>query len=154
MSFEDAVQATDELRGAYRPGLQALDRAARNAIEVNDTRRLEGSVDIDTTLRPLYPQDPRWDYVVSAGSGDGASRLYWIEYHEANGDTAKDIARKAQWVKRWARNAGRPIWEFGGRRMDLRWIASGRIRLLSGSRQARILAKEGVRLPVKRLELE
>jgi hypothetical protein len=154
MSFEDAVHATTEIRGAYRPGLQALQAAARKAIQANDTRRLEGSVDIDTTLRPIYPQDPRWDYVVSVQDDAGAPRLYWIEYHEANGETAKDVASKARWVKQWARTAGRPVWEFGGRKMDLRWIASGRVRLPKKSRQVRLLAQEGVHPPVRRLKVE
>jgi hypothetical protein len=154
MSFEDAVEATAEIRGACRPGLQALQAAARKAIQANDTRRLEGSVDIDTTLRPIYPHDPRWDYVVSVQDDAGAPRLYWIEYHEANGETAKDVASKARWVKQWARTAGRPVWEFGGRKMDLRWIASGRVRLPKKSRQVRLLAQEGVHPPVRRLKVE
>ena len=133
MSFEDAVKATAEIRGAYRPGLQALHPAARKAIEASDTRRLEGSVDIDTTLRRIYPQDPRWDYVVSVQHGGGESRLYWIEYHEANGETAKDVASKARWVKRWADNPGRPLREFDPRKMELSSVCLRRALAVSGS---------------------
>jgi hypothetical protein len=154
MSFRRAVEATAEISGAYRSGLQALSTSAKSAIRAANTRLLDGSVDLDEALRPMYPQQPRWDYVVAfRRANHDPKKLAWVEYHHANADTAAEVARKAVWIRDWAASHGRPLLEYSDGGMDLRWIASGRIGFGKQSRQARILAKSGVHFPVRNLDL-
>ena len=153
-TFRAAVEAVEEIREGYQPGLQALAATVRKTVDVNNTRAIKGSVDLDATLRERYPQEPRWDYVVSIGKEPKHGRLVWIEYHDANGTTADEVVKKARWLKSWVKAHGRPLLDYGGTRMDMRWIASGRVGFRPGSRQARLLAQEQVRFPVSRLKLE
>ena len=54
-AFQTAVESVHDLVSAYRKGLKALDNAAASCMVVNNSRLVDGSVDIDTTLKRKYP---------------------------------------------------------------------------------------------------
>ena len=63
-NFQKAVEGTPDISTGYRSGLQALKRIERSSVVATDTRRLDGSLDIDTAVQEKYPNDNRWDYVI------------------------------------------------------------------------------------------
>lgn len=63
-AFRKAVENTPEVCGGYRAGLQALKEGESQLIAVNNTRLLEGSVDIDACTLKNHPNEARWDYAI------------------------------------------------------------------------------------------
>lgn len=63
--FQKAVLATPEVSSGYCNGLQAM-KGNSSMLKVSDTRKLQGSVDIDDCTKSLYPHDARWDYAISS----------------------------------------------------------------------------------------
>lgn len=63
--FKEAVESTEEVKDGYCQGLQALKKSDRTKISCNDTTKLDGSLDIDTNVKALYPHSDRWDYAIS-----------------------------------------------------------------------------------------
>jgi hypothetical protein len=64
VKFKKAVEETPDIKAAFCSGLQALRRSDRQHVSAQDTNRLAGSVDIDTTVKDQYPNDSRWDYAI------------------------------------------------------------------------------------------
>ena len=77
MGFKEAIFATPLLKNAYKNGLQALGNYS-NKVRPSDTKKCEGSVDIDAAVKGIYPNDSRWDYAIGY---DGTT--YFIEVHSA-----------------------------------------------------------------------
>jgi hypothetical protein len=83
MTFKEAVEATPHLGAvAFHNGIRALAPADRDRIECARTRNLSGSVNIDSTLRPHFPNTRRWDYAI--GYRRGTDTVLWIEVHPAS----------------------------------------------------------------------
>ena len=64
MTFKEAVEAAPRpVNRAYHPGKQAL-KGHRKHVVCADSRRLTGSIDLDSALaqEPGYADKPRWDY--------------------------------------------------------------------------------------------
>lgn len=59
-TFKQAVENTQDIKNGFHNGLQALGANAKQ-VSATDTKKLEGSVDIDACTKELYPQDARWD---------------------------------------------------------------------------------------------
>lgn len=151
--FAAAVDSVPDLEGRHRAGLQALDAVDRRRVDVRTPRSLAGSVNIDDALKRKYPNDNRWDYVVASATSARALRLLWIEVHPANGNTAGEVAAKAEWLRSWLMRHGTPLQRSAREGQDFRWIATDRVAFRRGSRQAQLLAKAGVHVPVRRLEI-
>ncbi len=62
-------------------GLQALERRDRVRIRCRNSRVLEGSINLDASLRPVCPNVARWDYGIGLAEGD--VRIIWVEVHPA-----------------------------------------------------------------------
>ena len=60
-TFKAAVENTPHVKNAYRNGLQALG-AYSNKVQLSDTAKYNGSVEIDEAVRLHYPETNRWDY--------------------------------------------------------------------------------------------
>ena len=97
MNFDEAVRSTPEIADCRRKGLQALGSNS-SKVEVTSTRSLKGSVDIDTCLKRLYPNVPRWDYVL--GYKD---RVYYVEVHQGKTSEVDSIIAKFNWLRRWCK---------------------------------------------------
>lgn len=142
-TFKKAIEGIEELRGAYRKGLQALNDDCKAKVEATYTRLLYGSVDIDKATKDKYPQDSRWDYVVCY---HGA--LYFIELHPASTSDIKVVLSKLDWLKDWLKDKA----EFGQAKKSYHWIATGCVNILPNSPQYKQLASKGL-LPKTKLKL-
>lgn len=101
-AFHAAVEATPSVRGAHRPGLQALERADRERID--DGPFATGSIALDEALARAEPNSNRWDYGIGLPKVHrrGESVL-WLEVHHAASGEAKAVLKKLEWLKRWLR---------------------------------------------------
>lgn len=142
-TFKKAIEGDKELCGAYRKGLQALNKDCKDKVEATYTRLLYGSVDIDKATKDKYPQDSRWDYVVCY---HGA--LYFIELHPASTSNVKEVLDKLGWLKDWLEDKA----ELGQAKKSYHWIATGCVNILPNSPQYKQLASKGL-LPKTKLKL-
>lgn len=144
--FCEGVAKAQGLNASHcHPGLQALGSNAHK-IQVDDTRKLTGSIDLDSALAVNYPNSPRWDYGVGYDQGD-RDAAYWIEVHPADTSKVKEVIDKLQWLKQFlarnkdlrqlTKNANNPY----------RWVASGRVKIPKNSPQFRLLCQQGLSFP-------
>ena len=143
MNFREAIQRIPELARCREDGLQALERRDRNKINVNSSRDLKGSVYIDTCLRNLYPNEPRWDYVF--GYKD---RVYYVEVHPAdNTRKVREVTAKLRWLKQWRGGSAQSLEDLEGQ-STYHWISTGRTASsVKRGRYLQILAQNGIRGP-------
>lgn len=144
--FEDAVLATPDISSGYCKGLQAL-KSNSSLLQIPDTRRLQGSVDIDENTRPLYPESSRWDYAV--GYEDKA---YFMEVHPASTSNVVEIINKAIWLEKWLKNRAPELGKI--RVSQLCWIPSGKVAISKTSTQYRNLALHKIALTKTPFEKE
>jgi hypothetical protein len=138
MSFKEAISATPLLKNAYRNGLQALGNYS-NKVRPSDTKKCEGSVDIDNAVKAIYPNDSRWDYVIGY---DGIT--YFIEVHSADTSEVASVLKKFSWLKGFLVTDAPELNQQQKKRFY--WISSGGNNILRGSPQARKLALSGITL--------
>ncbi len=138
--FKSAVESIPEVADGYRPGLQALTNADTRKIKVGNTGLLSGSVDIDKCTKDKYPEENRWDYAL--GYNDKA---YFVEVHGATTGEIKTVISKAEWLKSWLKQTGKPLREIQASD-TLYWIATGKVAILPTSSYHRNLDKHKIRL--------
>ncbi len=93
--FKSAVEAIPHIANCYEGGLAALGKY-KLKIELTEPRKVDGSVVIDESVRPLFPQANRWDYAISYNS-----EVYFIEVHSAQTSEVAVVLRKHRWLKDW-----------------------------------------------------
>lgn len=146
-SFKDSVEKCTDIRHAYQPGLQAIDKNYSKAISPADSRLLSGSVDIDKATKAIYPEESRWDYAL--GYNDEA---YFVEVHPAITGEVQRMQNKVKWLKEWLNKNGKPLKEISAK-SPLYWIPSGRGDILKGSKQHHQISKCGIKI-TNRVELK
>lgn len=139
ISFKDAIDSTPNLKGGFRMGLQALG-ANSQYIKADNTRMIEGSVDIDQCTLHLYPTAPRWDYAISY-----AGKVYFVEVHPAATSNVKELIQKNNWLKNWLNREATTLKSLPTNRCTY-WIASGKVSILPNSPQSRQLAQSKIKL--------
>lgn len=144
--FEDAVLATPDVSAGYCKGIQAL-KSNSTLLQVPDTRRLQGSVDIDENTKTLYPESSRWDYTV--GYGD---RAYFVEVHPACTSNVAEMINKAIWLENWLKNKAPELGKI--RVSQLCWIPSCKVAISKTSTQYRNLALHKIALTKTPFEKE
>jgi hypothetical protein len=135
MSFKKAIENTPLLKNAFEKGLKAL---GSNSTKVKppDTKKCEGSVDMDTAVKSIYPNASRWDYAVGFNG-----KTYFIEVHTAKTDEVTPFLNKLQWLKDFLITDAP---ELNKEPKSFHWIASNANHILPGSFQFRQLAKKGI----------
>ena len=99
MSFQKAAEQMLHLTHAWKVGLHALRKEDRPHIDAEDTRKLTGSVDVDTPLAKIYPHANRWDFGIAYQHTDRQEEVvYWTELHTASDGEVKVVIAKAQWL--------------------------------------------------------
>ena len=142
MTFKEAVAATPHLENAWKPGLQALRAEDRPHIEAEDTRKLQGSADVDTALQQIQPNANRWDFVIAYQHTDRTDEVtYWTELHTASDSEVKVVIRKAQWLLGWLRTGGNPLNAF---EREIIWVSSGATTFTLPSPQKKHMAAAGL----------
>ena len=145
--FEAIVRSVTDISEGYKPGLSAMGANSRYVL-AKDTRKLDGSVDIDACTHDKYQGDHRWDYVLSYDE-----RAFFVEVHPTTGGEVKEMEAKIGWLKAWLKQHAKPLNEFPSGKPRFTWVSSGKCGLLKSSPEYRRAAMLGL-LPVKMLVLE
>lgn len=138
MKFKEAICATPDVSSGFCNGIQALGSNAR-FVKVSDTRKIEGSVDIDSCTKTLYPSASRWDYVVGYDSA-----AYYLEVHPASTGDVDAMCKKAMWLKNWLSAKATLLKDIS--KFPLYWVPSGRCKILKTSPQFRKLVKSDIKI--------
>ncbi len=147
MKFRNAVRNTSEVKDAYRPGLEALRDKDRNRISFGDTRRIRGSINLDSSLAESYPNLSRWDYGIGFEKNIKTDKVVWLEVHPAKADEVKSMIAKLNWLKNWLQDSAPALRRITLGDSPFVWVASGGVAFQKSSQQARILASAGLTFP-------
>lgn len=127
---------------SYQPGLGAIKKQHREKIMINNSRNLQGSMDVDKSCKDSEPNSPRWDYLVVILKNN-QENLALIEIHgAAKPKNAKEMIKKKAWLNQWLINVR--LVDF---KKKIFWIAANGVFILPQSRYAKELAKSGIPLP-------
>jgi hypothetical protein len=123
MNFKDVVEATPNLKGAWKVGLGALRAVDKPHIQAEDTRRLTGSADIDKALEKKDPQAHRWDFAIAyQHTNRKLEYIYWVEIHTGSHSEVSFVLNKLRWLRGWLKTDGKELAEF---EREFIWISSG-----------------------------
>ncbi|MBE7494465.1 MAG: hypothetical protein HS117_05940 [Verrucomicrobiaceae bacterium] len=143
MTFQEAVEKTTHLKDAYRPGLQALRAEDKPHIEAEDTRKLTGSVDVDTANLVSEPHSNRWDFGIAYQHTNRSGEVvYWVETHTASDSQVGVVIKKAAWLQQWFKGHGKHLALF---EKDIVWVSSGATTFTLSSTQRKQMAALGLR---------
>lgn len=138
-------------------GKEAVQGLYRAQIHTEKGAQFSGSVDIDAHFRTTEAQSPRWDYGIGVQISDGREMVFWVEPHPASstGEVQK-MLDKLVWLKakldtpafEKLKSMTASTTEFGS---PFYWLltARGDCRILTGSKEARLLVKNGLRMPAR-----
>lgn len=135
--FKEAIETIPEVKSGFRNGLQALGANAQ-VVEASDTRKLNGSVDIDTCTKALYPSASRWDYAIGY-----EAKAYFLEVHPANTSNVDEMLKKVEWLTNWLKEKAPALKRIAASN-SFYWVPSGRCKILAHSSQKRKLAQKHV----------
>lgn len=143
MSFPHAVSSISSIASYYKSGLQALGPHSNKVIP-HDSRRCDGSVDLDTGLKQAMPNEHRWDYVLGYNG-----KSYFMEVHPASGQ-ATEVIRKATWLRAWLKGPGKPLLAILHDGGNFHWIPTGGVKIIGKDRlrlaQAKVVIERSLRL--------
>jgi len=143
MDFKTAVERLPELSNAFREGLQALRKRDRRHITAEDTRRITGSVDVDSAYAAVEPHANRWDFGIAYQHTNRKNeRVYLVETHTASDSEFETVLRKAAWLQQWFRANGKFLARF---EKDIVWVSSGSTRLTLSDPKRKRMAELGLR---------
>lgn len=148
MKFKQELRKSP-LQGAFCKGLQALRDEDKHRITTRESRRIQGSADLDAALEASCPDANRWDYVIGYEISEGTDRVYFVEVHSAQSSEVETFLRKFVFLERTVRNMVPSLWEM---KPSFHWIATSTIDLRGPKK--RQLAEKGIRGPQKHLILE
>ena len=162
LTFQKAVQTTQFLQHAYQAGLQALGKYSQ-CVRLKNSKRWKnsknpkarsftGSINLDQALARQYPEAPRWDYGIGITRSKQDEEAIWIEVHSASSTHVKEVLTKLSWLQEWLRRHAPELDQLT--RGGFYWLASGPVHITPGSRQAKILAKAGLRGPQRIIKIE
>ena len=137
-NFQKVVMSVTDIKSAYEVGLKAMNGNS-SLINVKSTCLIDGSVDIDKAVCLLYPNDSRWDYVLSY---DG--KAYYIEVHPAYTGEVKCLIAKKRWLLNWLQTKAQPLNNYPSATPRLYWLQSGKGALLKNTPEYRQAAIEGL----------
>ncbi|MDE5880099.1 MAG: hypothetical protein K2H60_00070 [Muribaculaceae bacterium] len=139
-SLYSICNAYDALRPFFEVGIGAVKKSERKFIQVPDTSRLGGSVNLDEAAKSNFPHDNRWDYAIEYDKN-----LFLIEIHPASTSEIDCIISKVQFVTKWLKTNVPEILNLPkkeAKEREFYWVSSGKtdLRIAPGSRQAKRLA--------------
>jgi hypothetical protein len=155
VNFKTAIRKTPHLDHAWEHGLRALRAQDRHHVEPEDSRRLTGSVDVDSALHAHEPNAHRWDFAIGHRHTNRSKEcVYWLEIHGASDKEVKVVLAKLHWLKSWLKGSGSLLNQF---ERDYVWVSSGATSFTLGAPQRKVLAEQGLqhkgrvlRIPNKR----
>jgi len=139
--FQIAVEGTTEISTAYKAGLQALKSCDKQKISASDSHKLNGSVDIDSAVKDLYPEENRWDYAI--GYDD---KVCFVEVHPASTSEVETMLKKLSWLKQWLKNKAPKLSSIKKTKEPYIWLSTKSIHILPNSSYSKKLATSGIKL--------
>lgn len=138
-AFQLAVECTEDVSKGFCVGKKAIKNSDRNKVNASDSRKLQGSLDIDSQVKIIYPQSPRWDYALSYND-----IIYYIEIHPAETSEIDTIVNKVKWLKEWLKTKAPAINKLPKAEYPYIWVQSGRFAILPTSKDKMKLSAAGV----------
>jgi len=131
----------------YKTGLKGIKNEHHKMVKVKDNHAIDGSMDIDNACKKSNPNDPLWDYLICVKK-DHSENLAMIEIHGATGKEVESLIRKKKWVVQWLEKTD--LIKFP---KAFIWVASGKCAITANSRYPKILAKNGISMPMRETKL-
>lgn len=147
-AFQVAVEQTEDVKNGFCAGKQAIKNADRSKVYTADSKKLQGSLDIDNQVKMLYPQDPRWDYAVSYDD-----KIYYFEVHPAETSEVDKVVSKVKWLKKWLKTKAAKINELPKADHPYIWVQSGRYAILPTAKEKMKLSAVGI-MTANKLDLK
>lgn len=147
-NFQIAIEKTEEVKDGYRTGKKAIKSVDSSKVEAADNLKLQGSLDIDASVKKIYPEDPRWDYALSYND-----KIYYFEIHPAETSEVDRILNKVKWLKNWLTTKAPEINKLPLAEHPYVWIQSGRYAILPSSKAGMKLSLAGV-ITARKLSLK
>ena len=138
-AFQVAVENTVDVKNGFCEGIKAIKKSDRSKVHADDTKKIQGSLDIDTQVRTLYPEGPRWDYALSYDD-----KIYFFEVHPAETSEVDKVIKKVKWLKDWLKNKATEIDKLPKSEHPYTWIQSGHYGILATANVTRKLAVAGI----------
>lgn len=138
-AFQVAIENTEEVQNGFCVGKQALKSVDRNKVVAACQDKLQGSLDIDSQVRELYPNEPRWDYALSYDD-----RIYFFEVHPAETSEVDRVVNKVKWLKRWLKIHAPEIDRLPKAEHPYTWVQSGRYAILPTAKEKMKLSVAGI----------
>lgn len=142
-----AVEETPDVKGHCKVGLAAL-KGNSDKVKASDTRKLFSSIDIDSAVKAIYPNESRWDYAIEYGN-----EVYFLEVHPGSTSNIVEVLKKLSWLKNWLTTSAPKINALKATsRSPYYWTYTNNFRVLKSSRQYRAVLQAGLVL-VKTMKL-
>ena len=138
-AFQVAIENTEEVKNGFRVGKQAIKSIDRSKVDAADKDKLQGSLDIDSQVKALYPVDPRWDYALSYND-----KIYYFEVHSAETSEVEKVVNKVKWLKSWLETKATEINKLPKSEHPYTWVQSGRYAILPTAREKMKLSVSGI----------
>jgi hypothetical protein len=152
MKFRSAVLATPVLEGHYREGLQALRHVDRSRVKATNTRRIQGSVDLDSALSGVVPNAPTWDYGIGYAENRNKHHAIWLEVHPAtSGRNVMEVRDKLEWLRAWLPKSAPALRSLATHYV---WVATGRVAINRNTPQYRQIAQLGLLFRARQVDLD
>lgn len=140
--LEKAADKTPDVKGHFCKGLGAIKSNEKERIIVPDTRKLTGSIDIDSAIKEIYPEDNRWDYAV-----EYTDETFFIEVHPCSTSDVGTVIKKVKWLKSWLKTKAPDIEVLKPKEKPAyHWIATGGVGITKGSKYERMLALNNIQV--------
>ena len=145
----------------HLPGKEAIEGAYRSQITTQSAWKFTGSVDVDTHFKATEAQSHRWDYGIGVGQADGQELVCWVEPHPASstGEVTTMLA-KLDWLKKKLdtpafKKLKAMTYAPGRQGNQFLWLRTinGECRISVHGKEAKLLAKNGLRMPAQHLIL-
>ena len=140
-AFQVAVENTTDVKNGFRVGKQAIKSVDRSKVVATNNKKVQGSLDIDSQVKALYPNDPRWDYALSYDD-----KIYFFEVHPAETSEVDKVVNKVKWLKCWLKTQAPKINELPKAEHPYTWVQSGRYAILPTAREKMKLSASGIKI--------
>lgn len=139
-----AVDKTDDVKGQFKVGLGAIKGNEKQKFVVPDTRKITGSLDIDTSTKEKYPMENRWDYAVEYDK-----ETFFIEIHPGSTSEIPIVLAKLEWLKKWLKEKAPAINALKPKdKQPYYWVYTNKFAILPNSKYGKQLAQINL-LPIK-----
>lgn len=138
-AFQEAIENTEEVKNGFCIGKQAIKGVDRGKVVAADNSKIQGSLDIDSQVKSLYPNEPRWDYALSYND-----KIYFFEVHPAETSEVDKVICKVKWLRSWLRSRAVEIDKLPKSEGPYMWVQSGRYAILPTSRENKKLSVSGI----------